>query len=271
MPEADSRPAGGYLLPLWSYAPAGGEHVEVMTRAAVETRLVARAIRDEAFRDRLLHDPRAVLEQELDLSIPEGVRLHVLQEADRDVILVLPHNPFSGRDEASLRRDAGLSFEELARWVAQDRQGALLDPERSASLVARAWDDERFRAGFLEDPRSAIAAHLDLALPEGHRVTAVEETPTDVFIVLPHVAGGEGSGIEFSADLEQANLGGAYVMVVGQSDRCAGTCIVNLNSNHTCYVTCVDRQNWTVIYRDESPAEGSGSLWDRGGPGAPIP
>jgi len=54
--------------------------------------IIARAWRDEAFRQRLLTDPAAVL-KEHKLEIPGGVQLRVLEDTDQVIHLVMPRKP----------------------------------------------------------------------------------------------------------------------------------------------------------------------------------
>ena len=59
-------------------------------RAEMERRLVERSLQDEDFRQRLLEDPKAVVEQELGTRLPEGVRVRAVEETARTIYLVLP-------------------------------------------------------------------------------------------------------------------------------------------------------------------------------------
>jgi hypothetical protein len=64
----------------------------------LEAYLIARAWKDEAFRQELLSDPKAVVERELrrqdpDARLPEQVQLRVLEETPTTRYLVLPPNP----------------------------------------------------------------------------------------------------------------------------------------------------------------------------------
>jgi hypothetical protein len=63
---------------------AGGGRVEV------ERRLVQRSIEDESFRQRLLEDPRAAVEEELGTRLPEGVQVNAVEETADTIYLVLP-------------------------------------------------------------------------------------------------------------------------------------------------------------------------------------
>lgn len=58
----------------------------------VYRRIVARAWRDEAFRRRLIRNPRAVL-KEMGFPVPAGVKVKVLQNTRRTLYVVLPAKP----------------------------------------------------------------------------------------------------------------------------------------------------------------------------------
>jgi Nitrile hydratase, alpha chain len=68
-----------------SQASAGGG-----TRAEMERTLVQRSMEDDSFRQRLLDDPKATVEQELGSRLPEGVEVRVVQESAQSIYLVLP-------------------------------------------------------------------------------------------------------------------------------------------------------------------------------------
>jgi hypothetical protein len=59
-------------------------------RAEVERRLVARSLEDDAFRLRLLEDPRAAVEEELGVQLPAEVQVRVVEETADTIYLVLP-------------------------------------------------------------------------------------------------------------------------------------------------------------------------------------
>jgi hypothetical protein len=59
-------------------------------RAEMERRLVERSLADDAFRVRLLEDPKAAVEQELGTRLPEGMRIVAVEETADTVYLVLP-------------------------------------------------------------------------------------------------------------------------------------------------------------------------------------
>jgi Nitrile hydratase, alpha chain len=64
---------------------AGGD-----SRAEMERRLIQRSLQDENFRQRLLDDPKAAVEQELATQLPEGVEVRVVEESAQSIYLVLP-------------------------------------------------------------------------------------------------------------------------------------------------------------------------------------
>jgi hypothetical protein len=69
-----------------SQASAGGGK-----RAEIERTLVQRSMEDEEFRQRLLADPKAAVEQEMvGAQLPEGVEVRVVEETKDTIYLVLP-------------------------------------------------------------------------------------------------------------------------------------------------------------------------------------
>jgi hypothetical protein len=63
---------------------------EASGRVEMERRLVQRSLQDDAFRRRLLEDPRATVEQELRTRLPEGVEVRAVEETADTIYLVLP-------------------------------------------------------------------------------------------------------------------------------------------------------------------------------------
>jgi hypothetical protein len=59
-------------------------------RAEMERTLVQRSLQDDSFRQRLLDDPKAAVEQELGSGLPEGVEIRALEESADTIYLVLP-------------------------------------------------------------------------------------------------------------------------------------------------------------------------------------
>jgi hypothetical protein len=62
-------------------------------RQDLETQLIERAWQDEAFRQELLCNPKAVLEAELGNKLPQDLQITVLEETPTLNYLVLPANP----------------------------------------------------------------------------------------------------------------------------------------------------------------------------------
>jgi hypothetical protein len=72
---------------------------EASGRQEMERRLVERSLRDDAFRQRLLTDPRATTERELGVRLPEEVRVVAVEETADTIYLVLPSASPAGEGE----------------------------------------------------------------------------------------------------------------------------------------------------------------------------
>jgi len=90
-------------------AGSSGENVrgkepmsEASSRQQMERRLVQRSLEDDAFRQRLLEDPKAAVEQELGTRLPEDVRVVAVQETADTIYLVLPLGSRDAQDADEL-------------------------------------------------------------------------------------------------------------------------------------------------------------------------
>ena len=55
-----------------------------------------------------------------------------------------------------------------------------------ARIISKAWKDEAFRKRLLEDPKAELASlHEKAGLPDNVKVTVVEETADQIYLVLP--------------------------------------------------------------------------------------
>ncbi len=63
-------------------------------RTKLEAQIIEKAMKDDSFREKLLEDPKIILELETGIKLPESLNIRVLQEDRNNVYLVLP--PFRG-------------------------------------------------------------------------------------------------------------------------------------------------------------------------------
>ena len=63
---------------------AGGERYEI------ERKIVERSLHDDSFRQRLLENPKAAVEEELGVQLPEEVQVQSVEETAETIYLVLP-------------------------------------------------------------------------------------------------------------------------------------------------------------------------------------
>ena len=75
---------------------------EASSREEMERRLVQKSLEDDAFRQRLLEDPKAAVEQELGTRLPEEVRVVAVEETADTIYLVLPFRSTEGQEAGEL-------------------------------------------------------------------------------------------------------------------------------------------------------------------------
>ncbi len=79
---------------------------QISKRQVLEHMLIEKAMKDEQFRKLLMESPREALESELGIRFPPEFQIHVLQEDQANVYLVLPS--VSAMEDTNTLTDAEL-------------------------------------------------------------------------------------------------------------------------------------------------------------------
>jgi hypothetical protein len=69
------------------------EPSQPQSRRDIEARIIANAWKDEAYKQELLTNPKAVIEREFGVQLPEEVNVQVLEENSTSLYFVLPMLP----------------------------------------------------------------------------------------------------------------------------------------------------------------------------------
>ena len=75
-------------------------------RFEFEQKLIQQAWEDEAFKQELLSNPKAVYARESGQELPKDIEIEILQETANKVYLVLPNNPVPAGFEEELSEEA---------------------------------------------------------------------------------------------------------------------------------------------------------------------
>ena len=78
---------------------------KMMPVNAMRERLIDKATTDKAFRERLIADPKNTIREELNVTIPAGFDVEVLEDEATKGYLVLP--PSADLNEVDLKQAAG--------------------------------------------------------------------------------------------------------------------------------------------------------------------
>jgi hypothetical protein len=146
------------------------ELLERTDQRNLQAQLIARAWYDESFKEWLLTDPNAAIEEELHLRLPDDIQVTVIEETPHTLVLLL------------LGKGCSL-FGDHSNGGAE--RTTVRERDLRTELMAKANRDEAFRAELRADPRRAIEKELGIRLPEHLRVTVAEQTPTQEFLLLP--------------------------------------------------------------------------------------
>ncbi|ACC81661.1 NHLP leader peptide family RiPP precursor [Nostoc punctiforme] len=74
---------------------------QAQTRQDIEARIIAKAWKDEAYKQELLTNPKAVIEREFGVEFPADVNVQVLEENPTSLHFVLPISPVAIAQELS--------------------------------------------------------------------------------------------------------------------------------------------------------------------------
>ena len=66
---------------------------QAQTRQDIEARIIAKAWKDEAYKQELLINPKAVIEREFGVEFPAPVKVQILEENPSSLYFVLPISP----------------------------------------------------------------------------------------------------------------------------------------------------------------------------------
>ncbi|MBD2387099.1 NHLP leader peptide family RiPP precursor [Cylindrospermum sp. FACHB-282] len=69
------------------------EQTPEINQENLEAKIIARAWKSEEYKQELLNNPKAVIEREFDIQIPEEVTVQILEETPTNLYFVLPMRP----------------------------------------------------------------------------------------------------------------------------------------------------------------------------------
>lgn len=174
-------------LPLWSFQVKPDSQLALKNRKDLEINLITRSLKDEDFKQELIANPKAVIEQELGTKLPEKLKINVLEETENTIYMVLPCNPYEGMSEEEVQAYLGMTYEDVAQWLLEQQKNVLLDKDSSIKLIAKAWKNEGFKNLLLLNAKEVIDREFSLGLlAKDVELNILEETKNSIYIVLVH-------------------------------------------------------------------------------------
>jgi len=220
-------------LPLWSYQVQSDSKLAVRTRKDLEIHLITRALKDEAFKQELLANPKPVVEKELGAKLPEELEINVLEETEDTLYMVLPCNPYEGVSEEELKATLGITYEDVARWVLEQQRNALLDEISSVEIFVCAWSDHLFKHELLINPKSIIERKLGENILYPLEINAVEECPNRLYFIIPLIYDKLKEELDVSDQQLLVSAIGSIPIAAGSQPLCAMS-----SGNTRCFSRC---------------------------------
>jgi hypothetical protein len=130
--------------------------------------VMAKAVHEPEFRSRFIENPKVVLD-EMKIPIPEAQNITVLESRAGEVVFVLP--VLTEEDVNQLRDSLNT-----------------VHPQRSvrSRILLKAREDPAYKAQLLQEPKAMLKAE-GLPIPDASTVTLLENSPDQLYIVLPQV------------------------------------------------------------------------------------
>jgi hypothetical protein len=144
--------------------------VALNPRTQAEVEIIAKAWKDDAFKQALLDNPKAVVEQELSTTFPTDLKVSVVEAQPNHFYLRLPAKPEIADS---------LSLADLVQSLSET------DGEAIATLIAKSRKDVEFKRSLLSDPKTALAAAVGTELPTALEVEILEEDANTLVLLLP--------------------------------------------------------------------------------------
>jgi len=142
------------------------EHHKLLCEESM-ARLIKRSWESSAFRRKLLASPKEVVEEEVGLALPPDMTVHVHEETDRVIHLVLPDHP-----EAEQEASSAVHAPETRRQLEHQ-------------LRRKSLRDERFRTLLFSDPKKAIEAEYGETINPSIVIHVHQQSDRALHIVLP--------------------------------------------------------------------------------------
>jgi hypothetical protein len=132
------------------------------------TQVMAKAVHEPDFRSRFVENPKVILD-EMDIPIPSAQNVTVLESREGEIFFVLP--VLTEEDVQQLRDSL-----------------KTVHPQRSvrSRILLKAREDPDYKAKLLEEPKTTLKAE-GLPIPNTSTVTVLENSPEQLYIVLPHI------------------------------------------------------------------------------------
>ena len=177
----------------------------------------SKAMQDEAFKQSLLADPKAVLSEELGQAIPENIEVSVVEETSDTRYLVIPPQPdmqyvierawqdpifkqnLLSEPKSTLAQIGIIADEnqeikvkeetDFQRYILLEEQitEGKEETEPLSALKVKASLDNTFKQKLIQSPRQTIEEELGLTLPSWVEVEVLEETPNISYFIIPHL------------------------------------------------------------------------------------
>jgi hypothetical protein len=144
---------------------------------------------DAAFKAELLSDPAAVLAREVNLILPTGRKINLIDKHPNEFYFVLPEIPPQEELWYRYEQISGWWMFAHSLWWWMNRQfGPKVLPFLTAlnvQIIGRTWNDLAWRQAMIDHPRETLELELGAKFPPELQVRSLVDTPEAIHLVIP--------------------------------------------------------------------------------------
>lgn len=157
---------------------------------ALQARLIDLIWNDEATKQEILTNPKAVFEREADIKFPTDVEVRVLEEIEGNFYIVIPAMPPTQEQWERFYAQMSIWWNMTYTfwWRMYSLYGSNSRPFREVLetlIIVRFMQDKSLKEALFANPKPILEEQAGVTIPANIKIQPLQETPNLLYFVLP--------------------------------------------------------------------------------------